>query len=195
MYKRQALDFAITRKPHEVSMREAGFWSAFYIALPLAFGLWVLSAHGGEIGLEYYTGYLVEKSLSVDNLFVFMLIITAFAGPPELQQRVLLIGIIGALILRGIFIALGAQLITNFAWAFLLFGLILVLTAVKILKDTLHGGHTVDVNNADRAGLRWYELRKSSGGWSIFQQGSFSPDTTQRWMGSAAMNSTDFGVL
>lgn len=141
-----ALDFAITRKPHAVSMREAGFWSAFYIALPLAFGLWVLSAHGGEIGLEYYTGYLVEKSLSVDNLFVFMLIIASFAVPPTLQQRVLLIGIIGALILRGIFIALGAQLITNFAWAFLLFGLILVLTAVKIWRDTRSGGHEVDVD-------------------------------------------------
>ncbi len=164
-----ALDFAITRKPHEVSMREAGFWSAFYIALPLAFGLWVLSAHGGEIGLEYYTGYLVEKSLSVDNLFVFMLIITAFAVPPELQQRVLLIGIIGALILRGIFIALGAQLITNFAWAFLLFGLILVLTAVKILKDTLHGGHTVDVNKLRSVNLvrRFYPVTEGYRGTAL----------------------------
>lgn len=141
-----ALDFAITRRPHAVSMREAGIWSAVYIAIPLLFGLWVLQAHGSEIGLEYYTGYLVEKSLSVDNLFVFMLIIGAFAVPAELQQRVLLIGIIGALILRGIFIALGAELITNFAWAFLVFGLILIATGIKILRDMPHGGHSLDVD-------------------------------------------------
>ena len=141
-----ALDFLLTRRPHTVSMKEAGLWSAFYIALPLLFGVWVVSAHGSEIGVEYYTGYLVEKSLSVDNLFVFMLILASFAVPKELQQRVLLIGIVGALVLRGAFIAVGAQLIANFAWAFLLFGVILGLTAVKIWRDTRSGGHTVDVD-------------------------------------------------
>jgi TerC family integral membrane protein len=89
---------------------------------------------------------VVEKTLSIDNLFVFMLIISSFAVPAELQQRVLLIGIIGALVLRGIFIALGAQLLTNFAWAFLAFGLVLVAAGVKILRDTRRGGHTMDVN-------------------------------------------------
>ncbi len=140
------LDFLLTRRPHTVSMREAGLWSAFYIALPLAFGVWVITTHGGDIGLQYYTGYLVEKSLSVDNLFVFMLIITAFAVPAELQQRVLLVGIVGALILRGIFIALGAQLITNFAWAFLFFGAVLIATAVKILRDARKGAHDIEVD-------------------------------------------------
>ena len=77
------LDFVITRRPHEVSMREAVAWSAFYIALPLAFGGYVWSEYGGERGLEYYSGYIVEKSLSVDNLFVFMLILSAFAVPAE----------------------------------------------------------------------------------------------------------------
>ena len=94
--------------PHEVSMKEAIGWSAFYVALPLAFGLYVWNVHGGDRGLEYYTGYLVEKTLSVDNLFVFMLLLAAFAVPEVLKQRVLLYGIIGALVLRGIFIALGA---------------------------------------------------------------------------------------
>ncbi|MGV8910517.1 MAG: TerC/Alx family metal homeostasis membrane protein [Propionicimonas sp.] len=131
------LDFLITRKPHEVSMKEAIGWSAFYIALPLAFGVWIWQAFGSERGLEFYAGYLVEKSLSVDNLFVFMLLLGSFAVPRELQQRVLLIGVAGALVLRGIFIALGAAMLANFAWTFLLFGLVLLATAVKVLRDTL----------------------------------------------------------
>jgi len=131
------LDFLITHKPHEVSMKEAIGWSAFYIALPLAFGVWIWQAFGSQRGLEFYAGYLVEKSLSVDNLFVFMLLLSSFAVPRELQQRVLLIGVAGALVLRGVFIALGAAMLANFAWTFLLFGLILLATAVKVLRDTL----------------------------------------------------------
>jgi len=132
------LDFIITRRPHEVSMKEAIGWSAFYIALPVAFGGWVWATYGSQIGLEYYAGYLVEKSLSVDNLFVFMLLLSSFAVPRELQQRVLLIGVAGALVLRGVFIALGAALLNTFAWTFLLFGLILLVTAVKVFRDALH---------------------------------------------------------
>jgi len=142
-----ALDFLITRRPHDVSMKEALAWSAFYVALPLAFGGYVWSQHGSERGVEYYTGYLVEKSLSVDNLFVFMLLLTAFAVPRALQQRVLLYGIIGALVLRGIFIAVGAAALSAFDFFFLLFGLILVATAVKILRDALAGkDHAVDID-------------------------------------------------
>jgi TerC family integral membrane protein len=142
-----ALDFIATRRPHEVSMREALGWSAFYVALPLAFGVYVWQRFGSERGLEYLTGYLVEKSLSVDNLFVFMLLLGAFAVPKALQQRVLLYGIIGALILRAIFIALGAAALARFDWMFLVFGLVLVLTAVKILRDALSGAaHHVEVD-------------------------------------------------
>src|SRR5687768_13924571 len=132
-----ALDFVLTRRPHEVSMREAVAWSAFYVALPLLFGLYVWNAHGSQRGLEYYTGYLVEKSLSVDNLFVFILILGAFAVPRHLQQRVLLYGIVGALLLRAVFIALGAAALSAFDWVFLVFGLVLLLTAVKILRDAV----------------------------------------------------------
>lgn len=139
-------DIALTRRPHEVSMREALAWSAFYLALPLAFGAWLWRAYGGQTGLEYLTGYLVEKSLSVDNLFIFILILSAFAVPRALQQRVLLIGIIGALVLRAIFIALGAALIARFSWMFLLFGVILLVTAWGVLRDARHGGHDVDVD-------------------------------------------------
>ena len=142
------LDFVLTRKPHEVSMKEAVGWSSFYIALPLAFGVFIWSRYGGDRGLEYYTGYLVEKSLSVDNLFVFMLLLAAFAVPDELKQRVLLIGVAGALLLRGVFIAVGAQMISMFSWTFLLFGAILLATAVKVLKDALsHEDESVDVGS------------------------------------------------
>lgn len=133
------VDFIATRKPHEVSMKEATLWSIFYVALPLAFGVYVLTAHGSENGVNYYTGYIVEKSLSVDNLFVFMLLLTAFAVPNALQQRVLLFGIIGALVLRGIFIALGAAALSAFNFVFLIFGAILLLTGAKLLKDAIKG--------------------------------------------------------
>ncbi|EYR63996.1 tellurium resistance protein TerC [Actinotalea ferrariae CF5-4] len=141
------MDFVITRKPHEVSMKEAVGWSVFYIALPLAFGAWIWSRFGSQTGVEYLTGYLVEKSLSVDNLFVFMLLLSAFAVPAALQQRVLLFGIAGALVLRGIFIALGAAVLANLSFAFLIFGAILLATAVKILRDQMsEGSHDVDVS-------------------------------------------------
>ncbi len=141
------LDFVLTRKPHEVSMREAVGWSVFYVALPLAFGGFVWWSFGSERGLEYLTGYLVEKSLSVDNLFVFMLLLSAFAVPRALQQRVLLYGIVGALLLRAVFIALGAAALARFDWMFLVFGLVLVATGVKILRDTVTGKeHAVEVD-------------------------------------------------
>lgn len=141
------IDFIATRKPHEVSMREAVAWSVFYVALPLLFGLYVWNAHGADRGLEYYTGYLVEKTLSVDNLFVFMLLLAAFAVPKALQQRVLLYGIVGALVLRGIFIAAGAAALDRFDWVFLVFGGVLLLTGLKLLRDAVSGqDHDMDVN-------------------------------------------------
>ncbi len=142
------VDFLLTRRPHEVSMREAAGWSAFYVALPVTFGVWLWQTQGGQRGLEYYTGYLVEKSLSVDNLFIFLLLLTAFAVPSKLQQRALLIGVAGALVMRAIFIALGTALISSFAWAFLLFGAVLLATAVKVGRDAIRGTeHTVDIDS------------------------------------------------
>jgi tellurite resistance protein TerC len=141
------VDFLLTRRPHEVSMKEALGWSAFYVGLPVAFGGYIWSRHGSGTGVEYYTGYLVEKSLSVDNLFVFMLLLAAFAVPKELQQRVLLIGVMGALALRGVFIALGAQMLQTFDWTFLLFGAVLLVTGIKLLRDAVQGNdHTIDVD-------------------------------------------------
>jgi tellurite resistance protein TerC len=140
-------DFALTRKPHEVSTKEAAWWSAFYVAIPLAFGAFIWSRFGSERGTEYLTGYLVEKSLSVDNLFVFMLLLSAFAVPAVLQQRVLLYGIVGALLLRGVLIAIGAAALETFSATFLVFGLILLATAVKVLRDARAGQHDVDVDD------------------------------------------------
>ncbi|MER5458094.1 TerC/Alx family metal homeostasis membrane protein [Micromonospora sp. NPDC002389] len=140
------LDFAVTHRPHRVSLKEALGWSAFYIALPLIFGAWVWSEFGSEQGVHFLTGYLVEKSLSVDNLFVFMLLLAAFAVPTELAQRVLLFGIAGALVLRSVFIALGAAALQTLDFAFLIFALILLFTAAKLLRDAFTGHEqTVDI--------------------------------------------------
>nr|WP_207630500.1 MULTISPECIES: TerC/Alx family metal homeostasis membrane protein [unclassified Actinopolyspora] len=132
-------DFAITHRPHEVSLREAVGWSVFYLALPVLFGIGLWWWTGTDQALEFFAGFVVEKSLSVDNLFVFMLLLTAFAVPKPLVQRVLLYGIVGALVLRGAFIAMGAALLQAGTWAFLVFGAILFVTAVKILREALGG--------------------------------------------------------
>jgi TerC family integral membrane protein len=140
-----AIDFAVTRRPHDVPMREAVGWTVFYLALPVIFGLVMWPAYGGDVSMEFFTGWVVEKSLSVDNLFVFMLLLAAFAVPPALAQRVLLYGIVGALVLRAVFIALGAAVISAGSWAFLLFGAILLVTAVKVLRDAA-SGHQQEVD-------------------------------------------------
>jgi tellurite resistance protein TerC len=142
-----AVDFVLTRRPHAVKFREALGWTAFYLTLPVIFGIFAWQRFGSQTAVDYFTGWLVEKSLSVDNLFVFMLLIAAFAVPAVLTQRVLLYGIAGALVLRGIFIAVGAAAVQAVSWTFLIFGGILLFTAVKILKDTITGAdHEVDVS-------------------------------------------------
>jgi len=142
------LDFAITHRPHEVPMREALAWTVFYLALPVAFGFLIWWLYGGTPSLEFFTGYVVEKSLSVDNLFVFMLLLAAFAVPTALAQRVLLYGIAGALVLRGVFIALGAAALSTGTWAFLLFGGILLVTALKVIRDAFKGqDHQVHIDD------------------------------------------------
>ncbi|MDY7090043.1 MAG: TerC/Alx family metal homeostasis membrane protein [Actinomycetota bacterium] len=142
-----AADFVVTRRPHDVPMREAVGWSVFYLTLPTLFGLVLWWAYGSRPAIEFYTGFVVEKSLSVDNLFVFMLLLTAFAVPSALAQRVLLYGIAGALVLRGVFIALGAAVLQAGTWAFLLFGAVLLVTAIKVMRDARRDeAHTVDID-------------------------------------------------
>jgi tellurite resistance protein TerC len=142
------LDFVLTRRPHTVRFREALAWTAFYLALPVGFAVFVWRRFGSGTAVDYFTGYLLEKSLSVDNLFVFMLLLAAFAVPAVLTQRVLLYGIAGALVLRGIFIAVGAAAVQAVDWAFVIFGAILIFSSVKILRDTAKGAdHEVEVSS------------------------------------------------
>ena len=130
-----ALDLALAAlRPHRVGFREATAWSVFYILVALAFGAWMWWAYGSEFGTEYLAGYIVEKSLSVDNLFVFVIIMTTFAVPEEHQHKVLTFGIVLALIMRAIFIALGATLLSLFSFMFLIFGLLLIYTAVQLFR-------------------------------------------------------------
>lgn len=129
-----AVDFVVTRKPHEVSFREAAAWSVFYVAVALAFGAVVWTRAGADYGTQYLAAYLVEKSLSVDNLFVFAIILTQFAVPSVLHQRVLLVGIILALFMRAIFIAVGAAALAKFSFTFVLFGLLLIWTGVQLAR-------------------------------------------------------------
>ncbi|MEV8219164.1 TerC family protein [Microbacterium sp. NPDC077391] len=121
--------FTHVRKPHEPTIAESARWSAFYIALALIFGVGVGVVSGWTFGGEYFAGYLTEKALSIDNLFVFLIVMSSFAVPKIYQQKVLMIGIVIALILRGVFIAVGAALIENFTWVFYLFGALLLVLA------------------------------------------------------------------
>jgi tellurite resistance protein TerC len=121
-------------RPHRVGFREAAAWSIFYIAVAVAFGIWFTVAYGADFGTQFFAGYIVEKSLSVDNLFVFVIIMTTFAVPEEHQHKVLTFGIILALIMRAIFIAVGAALLSLFSFMFLLFGLLLIYTAVQLFR-------------------------------------------------------------
>ncbi len=127
--------FGHVRKSHAPSLREATYWSAAYVAIGLLFGLVVLLGWGSNFAIQYYSGYLTEKSLSVDNLFVFVLIMASFAVPREYQQKVLFVGIVLALVLRTIFIFLGAGLVNNFAWIFYIFGFFLLYTALAQLRS------------------------------------------------------------
>ncbi|MCV7193771.1 TerC family protein [Mycolicibacterium brumae] len=132
----------IGRRPHEPSRRECTVALSIYVGLAILFGLWVWNFHGRQYGLEFYTGWLTEYSLSVDNLFIFIIIMASFKVPRMYQQKALLIGIILALIFRGIFIAVGAVAINKFAWVFYIFGVFLIYTAIKVGRDTDHSDDT-----------------------------------------------------
>lgn len=124
----------VSRKPHEVKFKEASFWSIIYIAVAIGFGVWVWNSSGSQYGTEYFAAYLVEKSLSVDNLFVFIIILAQFKVPSIYHQRVLMFGVLLALVLRGIFIAVGAAALAAFSFTFVIFGAILIWTGVGLFK-------------------------------------------------------------
>jgi tellurite resistance protein TerC len=128
----------IARRPHEPTFRECAIALTVYIGLAVAFGAWVWFSHGSQFGVEFFAGWLTEYSLSIDNLFIFLIIMASFNVPKKYQQEALLVGIILALIFRGIFIALGAVAIEQFSWIFYIFGAFLVYTAAKLVRNTDH---------------------------------------------------------
>ena len=130
------LDLVIVdRKPHEVTTGEAARWVVFYVACAIAFGIGVWIFGDAHFAVEYFTGYITEYSLSVDNLFIFMVIMSSFAVPAVHQHKVLLVGILLALVMRGAFIAVGAALINQFVWIFFIFGAFLIWTAIGMLRN------------------------------------------------------------
>ncbi len=139
----------IARRPHEPQRRELTTALSIYVGLAVLFGIWVWFFHGGRYGVEFFAGWLTEYSLSVDNLFIFIIIMASFKVPRELQQQALLVGIVLALIFRGIFIALGAVAINQFSWVFYVFGAFLVYTAINLARDTEHD------DDADNAVVRF----------------------------------------
>lgn len=143
--------YSHVKTPHAPSMRESTTWTLIYVALAVVFGLGVWWFSGGTYAGEFFAGYVTEKSLSVDNLFVFILIMAKFAIPREYQQKVLLLGIVIALVLRGGFIAMGSAAISAYSWVFYLFGLFLVFTAIKLIKESMGGEEsTAPVDPEDR---------------------------------------------
>ena len=178
------------RKAHIPTLREAGIWSAVYIGIAIAFGVGVLVFGGGEMGAEYFAGYVTEKALSVDNLFVFLIIMASFKVPRADQQKVLLFGIAFSLVARTGFIFLGAALISSFAWVFYLFGLILLLTAGNLLKPAGADTHSPD-NLVVRLARRLLRTSDTYDGDRLFTQVDDRRVMTPMLLVMVAIGSTD----
>jgi TerC family integral membrane protein len=163
-----ALDLGVFhRKAHVIGTREAAIWSAVWISVALLFNLGIYLHSGSDRALEFFQAYLIEKALSVDNLFVFLVAFSYFAVPPQLQHRVLFWGIIGALITRGLFIAIGAALLRNFHFVIYIFGAFLIFTAVRLLRGGDEEPHP-EKNPVLRLFRRFVRLTKEYVGTSFF---------------------------
>ena len=163
-----AIDLGVFhREAHSVSIKEAAIWSLVWVSLAMVFNFGIYFTWGQEKALEFLTGYVIEKSLSVDNLFVFLMIFQYFNTPSEYQHRVLFWGILGALILRAIFIAAGSVLISNFHWMIYVFGAFLVFTGIKMY---LQGDEKLepDRNPVVRLFERWVPISKNYHGQRFF---------------------------
>ena len=158
-----AIDIWHARSPHEVSFREATLWSVIYIVVAVVFGVILLFTMGTQSGTEYFAGYLVEKSLSVDNLFIFAVILGQFAVPKRHQQKVLLWGVIGALVMRAIFIAIGAAVISAFAFVFVIFGAFLLYTAWTLIRQRDDEPKDMHDNRAVRLVRRLVTVHEGAG--------------------------------
>ncbi|BCJ48894.1 tellurium resistance protein TerC [Actinoplanes sp. NBRC 14428] len=186
-----ALDLTLgVLRPHRVGFREAAAWSVFYIAVALAFGVVFAQIAGWDYGTEYFAGYIVEKSLSVDNLFVFVIIMSTFAVPEKYQQEVLTFGIIIALVLRVIFIALGATLLSLFSFMFLIFGLLLIYTAVQLFRHR-EEDPSVDDNALVKASKRLFPVTDEYDGGKLFTRIGGRRMATPLFITLIAIGSTD----
>ncbi len=128
------VDLFAHRKAHEIAVKEAAIWSLFWVASGVAFGILIWNHFGAEFGQQYFAGFLIEKSLAVDNVFIWAIIFASFAVPRKYQHRVLFLGVLGALLFRGIFIAAGAVIIESFAWVLYLFAAFLIFTGIQMLR-------------------------------------------------------------
>ncbi|CAB4554519.1 MAG: TerC/Alx family metal homeostasis membrane protein [Actinobacteria bacterium] len=128
------IDLFAHRKAHEIAVKEAAIWSAFWVATGIGFGVLVWNFFGAEYGQQYFAGFLIEKSLAVDNVFIWAIIFTSFAVPRKYQHRVLFLGVLGALVFRGIFIAAGSVIIESFAWVLYIFAAFLIFTGIQMLR-------------------------------------------------------------
>ncbi|MHA7221245.1 TerC family protein [Arthrobacter sp. RHLT1-20] len=178
------------RKAHVPTLKEAAFWSALYVGIAIIFGVLVLIFGGPVMGSEYFAGYITEKALSVDNLFVFLIIIASFRVPREDQQKVLLFGIVFALIARTGFIFLGAALINSFAWIFYAFGLILLITAGNLLKPEPEGDDTAD-NFIIRLARRIFHTTEHYDGDKLFTMENGKKVLTPMLLVMVAIGGTD----
>ncbi|MFI5493797.1 TerC/Alx family metal homeostasis membrane protein [Actinoplanes sp. NPDC051859] len=186
-----ALDLTLgVLRPHAVGFREATAWSVFYIAVALAFGVVFAQVAGWDYGTEYFAGYIVEKSLSVDNLFVFVIIMSTFAVPEKYQQEVLTFGIIIALVLRVIFIALGATLLSLFSFMFLIFGLLLIYTAVQLFRHR-DEDPSVDDNMLVKASKKLFPVTNEYSGGKLFAKVDGRRMATPLFITLIAIGSTD----
>lgn len=159
--------FFHVRKAHVPTLSEAAKWSALYVGIAILFGFGMFAFGGSDDGMEYFAGYLTEKALSVDNLFVFLIIMSSFKVPRADQQKVLLFGIAFSLVARTLFIALGAALINSFAWVFYIFGGILLVTAGNLLKPESSDSHTAD-NVIIRLARRFFHTSDKYDGDKLF---------------------------
>ncbi|MGL4338885.1 MAG: TerC family protein [Rhodoglobus sp.] len=146
-----AIDLIAHRKAHVIGVREAAGWSIFWVASGISFGGIIWWLFGAELGQQYFAGFVIEKSLAVDNVFVWAIIFTSFAVPAQFQHRVLFLGVLGALVFRGIFIAAGGALIENFSWVLYLFGAFLVFTGIQMLRH-----RNEHFNPETSRTLRWF---------------------------------------
>ncbi|MCK0751540.1 MULTISPECIES: TerC/Alx family metal homeostasis membrane protein [Chromohalobacter] len=186
--------FSHVRKPHAPSFKESAAWSCVYIALAMVFGAGLWLVWGPQHGAEYFAGFITEKSLSVDNLFVFVIIMSKFAVPRIHQQKALLIGIVIALIMRGIFIAVGAAAIHQFSWVFYIFGAFLLWTAYKLGKESFEEHDEEEEyrpNLAVRLAQRWLPVTEEYHGQRLIAKIGGKRLVTPLFMVIVALGFTD----